>query len=85
MYKVLWDQKALSDLKLLDVKDARRIVEKVINYLCLNPLELGKPLSKNYKGLYRYRFGDYIIIYEIYKKDVIITIVRIGHKKDVYK
>jgi mRNA interferase RelE/StbE len=82
-YTIRWDEQSLEDLEALDYKTAEKIVLKVESYLIHNPKGLGKPLSHEYSGLYRYRFGDYRVIYEIKSEEVII--VKVGHRKDVYE
>ena len=42
MYKVLWDKRAVSDLKGIDKKKATELVKKLEKHLKINPLELGK-------------------------------------------
>ncbi len=84
-YNILWDSKALSDLKQFDRTIAKKIVSKVTSYLVQDPINLGKTLSANFKGLMRYRFGDYRIIYEVNDIDHTIIIIKVGHRKDVYK
>jgi len=50
-----------------------------------NPRDLGQPLSANLTGLWRYRVGDYRIICDIQNQEMIVLVVRIGHRKLVYK
>lgn len=85
MYEIYWDDEALKDLKNLDKTIARKIVIKIQNYLKQDPENLGKLLNRQFKNLYRYRMGDYRVIYEIYRQEVHINVVKIGHRKDVYK
>ena len=80
-YNVLWHEKAVGDLRGVDKKNAKGIVERVKSYLSQNPLSLGKPLKGIFKGLYRYRFGDYRIIHGIDHKEKTILILRAGGKK----
>ncbi|HUH64810.1 MAG TPA: type II toxin-antitoxin system RelE/ParE family toxin [Syntrophales bacterium] len=84
-YKVVWHEKALDDLKGIDKQQAKAIVEKARTYLSKDPLSLGKPLKGMFKGLYRYRFGDYRIIYAIDRKEKLIIVLKIGARKDIYK
>lgn len=64
---------------------------KIINYLenkvlpSPSPRTLGRSLSANLRGLWRYRVEDYRIVCEIQDKELIILIVRVGHRKNVYK
>ncbi len=84
MFKVLWDSQSLDDLKKIDITDSKKIVEKVEKYLSLNPKNLGKQLSAEYKGLYRYRYRDYRIIYQIFEQEVTIIVAKVGHRSNVY-
>ena len=49
-----------------------------------NPRRHGKPLSANRAGQWRYRVGDYRIIAKIEDDKLIILVIAIGHRKDVY-
>jgi mRNA interferase RelE/StbE len=84
MYRILWDKKALADLKSIQHPEAIKIVQKVESYLSQDPFKLGKPLQGNFKGLYRYRFGKYRIIYEVNNMNISIIVVRVGHRSEVY-
>lgn len=84
MYSLLWDELALQDLQQLSSAEARRIVKKVTTHLMKDPVGLGKPLRGKLGGLYRYRIGDYRVVYEIRQKHVQIIVVKVGHRKDVY-
>lgn len=50
-----------------------------------DPRETGKPLQGEMAGLWRYRVGDYRLICEI--KDTVLSVIvlRIGHRRDVYR
>lgn len=56
----------------------------VIESLAENP-ELGKALTNVLKGNYSHRIGTYRIIYTISHKKLIITIIDIGHRREIYK
>ena len=84
-YIVRWDSGAVADLKSLGKTEALRIIKKIESHLVKNPLSLGKPLSGKLSSLYRYRIGDYRVIYQIFRDELIVAVVRIGHRKDVYE
>ena len=50
-----------------------------------NPRSLGKALTGKYAGLWRYRVGNYRLICEINDKEIIILVLEIDHRKDVYR
>jgi mRNA interferase RelE/StbE len=83
-YNVKWQEKVIEDLKNLDKQNAKAIMERVKIYLSQDPISLGKPLKGMFKGLFRYRYGDYRIIYALDRKAKNILILRIGHRKDIY-
>ena len=84
-WKVLWEKRALEDLLPIARKDARLIVEKVENHLSKDPLKIGKPLKGQLKTFYRYRVGNYRVIYAVEKKEVTILVVRVGKRDEIYK
>lgn len=84
-YTVKWDDGAIDDLKSLGKAEAIRIVKKIESHLVKDPLNLGKPLNGNLASLYRYRIGDYRVIYQIFRDELIVAVVRVGHRKDVYE
>ena len=58
---------------------------RVKDYLSKDPISMGKPLQGIFKGLYRHRYGSYRIIYAIDRGSVVILILRIADRKDVYE
>lgn len=78
-YKVTWNEDAVGDLKRLDKSRAREIVEKVDEHLSKDPLALGKPLRGIFKGMHRFRCGDYRVIYAIDRKDERLMVLTVVH------
>jgi mRNA interferase RelE/StbE len=58
-------------------------VLQALEALASDPL-LGKPLVGELKGLRSYRVWPYRILYEIRKRELIVLVVRIGHRQGVY-
>ncbi|HHF42548.1 MAG TPA: type II toxin-antitoxin system RelE/ParE family toxin [Candidatus Aminicenantes bacterium] len=83
-FEIIWHEKALGDLKALEKQISRKIIERIKNYLAVNPQKLGKPLKGILKGLYRYRLGDYRIIYTIDLAERKLIILHIAHRKKIY-
>lgn len=53
--------------------------------LAENPHRVGKPLRDALEGLYSARRGDYRVIYEIHEGRVLVRVVRVQHRRDVYR
>ena len=84
-YKIIWHKEALEDLKRLDKPIKQKIFERVEAYLSKDPIGLGKPLRQNLLGMFRYRYGDYRIIYIVDISDKTFTILEVGHRKEIYR
>lgn len=82
-YKILLAPRANDFLKKLEKKEKERI-EKRLKELSDNP-ELGKPLVGKLTGLWSLRIGDYRAVYSIKNKELLILILKIGHRKNVYE
>ena len=64
-------------------KHTRTRLLKTISKLKQNPYLKSKKLSTT-NHLYRVRIGKYRVIYEIIKKDAVIMVYKIGHRKNIY-
>lgn len=85
---ILYSADALKDLKQLDKALARRIVLKIKdNAIQEDPLGRAKALTGKLSGRYRYRIGDYRAIFSTDKKGqiLLLKILRIKHRKDIYR
>lgn len=49
-----------------------------------NPRELGKALSANRAGQWRYRIGNYRVIVEIEDERLVVTAIQVGHRRNIY-
>ena len=82
-YSILFRQGVLKDLEVLSKKDVHRIME-AIRALAVDPRP---PQSQKLSGReqYRLRQGDYRILYLIQDDVLIVTVVKVGHRKEVYR
>ena len=83
MYTIEIEKRCLRELKQLD-KSAVSIAFDILETVIAKDPYAGKELKGKYKGLFSYRFSDYRIVYEIKMKQLIILILRIRHRKNVY-
>lgn len=82
-YSVRIKRSAAKELETVPPKDRKRIIKR-IEGLAREPRPPGcEKLSGEEK--YRLRQGDYRILYEIVDKELIVTVVKIGNRRDVYR
>lgn len=82
-YELLIKRSATKELEALPLKDRRRIVTR-IQTLAEDPRPTAaEKLSGDEK--YRIRQGDYRVLYQIDDEGKTVTVVRIGHRRDVYR
>ena len=70
-------------LKTLQITDKKRI-DAALTFLADNPIP---PKAKNLSGRdgYRIRVGDYRIIYEIQRNILVVLVIDIGHRREIYR
>lgn len=87
VWAINWEEKALKELKKLDKPVQLKILKFLNKRIAAleNPRVSGKPLSYEKYGLWRYRLGDYRIICRIDDADIVILVMQVGHRKDVYE
>ena len=80
-----YTETARKQLKKLDKTMQKRILDYMDEVALLeNPRSRGKALVENMRGLWRYRVGDYRVICEIQESRIIISVLKIGHHKNIY-
>jgi mRNA interferase RelE/StbE len=83
-YTIDYKPSSLEDLKQINRQIQSRIIKKIIwlaeNFEDIEPLTL----SANLADAYKLRVGDYRIIYEFNEVDENITILKIGHRSEIY-
>ena len=86
-YTVVFSKEALKDIKKLDKHTAALIIGWIRKNLegCENPRLHGKGLTANLSGKWRYRVGDYRLLAEIQDEKVVILMLRVGHRSEIYK
>lgn len=76
-------EKSFSQIIKFHPKIGQRL-SMVIDRLSQEP-KIGVPLKGELKGLWKYRVGNYRIIYQIKRSKLIITVIDIGHRREVYR
>lgn len=84
--RVKYSETSLKSLKKLDKHTQKLIITYMDNIEKLEePRARGKALSANLKGFWRYRISDYRIICEIIDDELIICVIDVDHRKQIYK
>ena len=83
MYRIILQKPADRFLKKLEKTEQRRVIKK-LKELRENPY-IGVPLVANLSGLWRLRMGDYRVVYQIKNEELIIMVLKIGHRKNAYE
>jgi mRNA interferase RelE/StbE len=80
-------QTATKQLSKLDRSEAKRITsflrDRVTNLA--NPRDVGKALTGNMAGLWRYRVGDFRVICELQDNELVVLVVELGNRREIYR
>jgi mRNA interferase RelE/StbE len=82
-----FDGRALKELKKLGHSAQRDIIAYLDQRVASNadPRRFGKGLKADLAGLWRYRVGAYRILCQIKDQELLVLVVAVGHRKDVYE
>ncbi|MFQ3242124.1 MAG: mRNA interferase RelE/StbE [Lentimonas sp.] len=83
LYKIVFAKRVRKDFRKIPERDATRLLS-AIKLLAADPLPSH---SKKLKGeeLFRIRIGNYRVIYSIEDDRMIVSVVKVGHRKNVYQ
>ncbi len=81
-----FEASALKELKKLGPQAAREILGFLDERMrgTEDPRAFGKPLKADLKGLWRYRVADYRLICSIQDQRLVVLVLKVGHRRDVY-
>jgi len=82
-YRITIKKSAAKELQDISRKNLRKIVQR-IKSLAENPRPIGSQ-KLSAREQYRIRQGDYRIVYSIDDKELLVDIVKIGHRREVYR
>lgn len=87
MYRFELSRQAAKDLEAVFRAD-KRLYQRFLNAfqaIARKPLQEGKPLQGELKGLRSHRFGSYRVLYEVRHMQLLVVVVDLGHRRDVYR
>ncbi len=81
-----FDERALKELKKLGHPAQREILDYLDSRIAADadPRRFGKGLKADLAGLWRYRVGDYRILCQIKDKELLVLVVAVGHRRNIY-
>jgi mRNA interferase RelE/StbE len=82
-YSLSIKQSAARALAKIGGEDRQRIIN-AIDQLKTNPVA-GSVLKGEFSGLRRIRVGNYRVVYEVQDEKLVILVIRIGHRREVYR
>ena len=84
MYKILYVRSVEKEIKKLPTKIRISVIKK-IQSLQGTPQPTGSVKLRGTTNLYRIRHSDYRIIYSIESSELVILVIKVAHRKDVYR
>ena len=85
-WKIELSREAEKSLAKLGAEAARRIAKGLRDVAALDsPRQRGEAMTANHAGHWRYRFGDYRVIARLEDGRMIILVIAVGHRRDVYR
>ena len=85
MYKLVFSSEGKKSIASLDKDIAQRVLDK-LKWLIQDIDNITLiPLSRNLSGFYKLRVGDWRVIYDVNHKKNVITVHKVGHRKEIYR
>lgn len=82
-YKLFFTETFYKNLKVIPAKDTKRILTR-IKRLADDPRPAGSQQLSGRSDQYRVRQGDYRIIYSIEDEKLVVIVVKVGHRREIY-
>jgi mRNA interferase RelE/StbE len=81
-YSLVYSRRAIKDIQRLEEKTKKRIGKSLLKY-SEDPFNYSEKLTDSKLGNYRFRIGDYRVIFDLEGTD--IAVLRVGHRKEIYR
>ncbi len=81
--RIVFSKRAAEELKKLDSPSKKRVIQKLLWFSRQpNPLAFAHALTDSNLGDYRFRIGNYRVIFDFLEGEILV--LKVGHRKDVY-
>ena len=86
-WKIEFDDKAIKQLDKLDSGIRKRMLNFLYERAIAsgNPRSFGEPLTGTLASLWRYRVGHYRIVCDIRDGELLVLVVQVGHRREIYR
>lgn len=82
-FSLIYTRTAIKDIKKLDAVVKKKLSQKILLYV-KDPIHYATRLIDSAIGTYRWRIGNYRIIFDIDEKNNRIVVLKVGHRRDIY-
>ncbi len=82
IYNLVYTQRAIRDIEKLDPPTKQRIGKTLQRYKD-NPLQYATKLTDPSLGTYRFRTGEYRVVFDLMDNEIVV--LRVAHRKDIYR
>ncbi len=83
-FKIQYKKSVEKDLRKLPATQLKGVIVK-IHALATNPHPTGSVKLRGSPDLFRIRYADYRIIYQIFNDRLVILVVKVGHRREIYR
>lgn len=90
-WKIEYKEEVIKDFSKVGKSTANKLYKRLdkliykINEENIHPKQILKPLVGNLSGLWKYRIGDYRLVFDIEEDKLILLLLHVGHRSSVYK
>ena len=81
-YRLAYTHRAIRDIDALDTSVKQRVGKTLLRY-GPDPLKHAEPLKQSELGSYRFRIGDYRVVFDLDGDQIVI--LRVGHRREIYR
>jgi mRNA interferase RelE/StbE len=83
-WQIEWDDRARKELRSLDFSIQKKILSYLRERVTDNPQNFGRGLVGDKSGLWRYRVEDYRIVCRLEENRLVVLVLAVGHRKEIY-